>query len=950
MESFYGGRRGASFVLVRSFSSIQEMVDQFKKGLEYKEVDYDEYVLINTVHKNNLDNGKIYRRGRDYTNSLGGAEYIGTIVGPGGKSPMLSLTTIPAVKDKYQSADKNEVNSFVEGAYNPTVGLVPGKTDSGTYNDNIKWASCSISLPNGESVESYIGFEIPYFVVDYSADSVDPYYHRSNTTENFTNQNLVDRIDNKTHPFYANWNIKIPKGIKGDTFKNFRVIQASSALQDYTGKSDDVANQRKVLVYDYYHYDKDSSGEPVSVYLGDYNMISDMTFDEDGTVTIDYTHDDTVTYSKLLKWIKNISLNKNNGHFKIEFNYAEKDGTPTIYETDLSWVKHISVTEDGTIKLEFSTGEIENLTNKIKWIKDLVLSADGTFVVTYNDDTTKSFTKEIQWIDNISLTDKGVFTVHYNNGTPDYVTNIKWVKDITLDKNGDVNILYNDDTNTPYDKFIKMIDTVTLTEKGLFTVHFNNGTPDYTTNLKWVRDITLNEDGDVSINYNDDTSTPYDNFIKMIKEVTLSDTGVLTVKYNNGEPDYITRLKWVKDVSVTDDGDITFTYNDNTTLEYQNYLKRIEDVSLTDTGTFTMSFNNGDPDYTTNLKWVKKASVTEDGSINFTYNDNTVSAFEKYLKIIKDVSLEEDGTFTVKFNNGEPDYTTNLVWVNDVEIEEDGTINFVYNDSTITAYEAYIKTIDNVSLTDEGVFTVHYNNGEPDYTTTLKWVKDIELSPNGDIKFIYNDNTNTLHEKYVKTITDVSIETSNESGEEGTGSQKVSIEYNTGDISLIGNPLNYIMETDVTPDYHFVVYYSDPARRAKIVTDGLAYSKEYKGKTDWLDLGSIKDEDGVLIGLNILKSELGALTGKEYLDQNYPQGLTGELKGKIATIGNLEDTKIFYAFNYDTDTDGNYLGWYRLGEISIDVSQLFMIEKEDDPNIESKKKNLVTGGIWFVAE
>ncbi|AXF52530.1 MAG: putative outer membrane protein [Caudoviricetes sp.] len=832
MESFYGGRRGASFVLVRSFSTVQEMINNFKKGLEYREVDYDEYVLINTVSRNNLDNGKIYRRGRDYSNSLGGAEYIGTIVGPGGKSPMLSLTTINDVKNKYQTANRDEVNSFTEGSYIPSNGLVPGKTSSGQYNDSIKWASCSISLPNGESVEAYIGFEIPYLVVDYSADSVDPYYHRSNATENFTNQQLVDRIDDKTHPFYANWNIKIPKGIKGDTFKNFRVITASNSIQDYTGKADDVTNQRKILVYDYYHYDKNSSGEPVSVYLGDYNMISGMTFNEDGTVSIDYTHDNTVSYNKLVKWIKNVSLNKNTGHFEIEFNFDEKDGEPTIYETDLSWVKNINVTEDGIIKLEFSTGEIENLDNKIKWIKDVTLSADGSFTVTYNDDTVKSFSKEIKWIDNISLTDKGVFTVHYNNGTPDYITNLKWVRDVELEENGDVTFVYNDDTTKAYEKFLKIIDNVTLTEKGLFTVHFNNGSPDYTTNLKWVRDITLDENGDINVNYNDDTNTAYEGYLKTIKEVTLSDKGVFTVKYNNGEPDYTTNLKWVKDVEVTEKGDITFSYNDDTT-----------------------------------------------------------NAYEKYLKIIKEVSLS-----------------------------------------------------------DEGLFTVSFNNESPDYTTKLKWTKDIELRDNGDIEFIYNDNTSALHEKYVKTIKDVSIETSDESGEEGTGSQKVLIEYNTGDTELIGNPLNYIIETAFTPDYHFIVYYSDPLLRAKIVEEGLAYPKEYKGKNDWLDLGSIKDEDGILIGLNILRSDLGDLRADEYLNQNYPEGLTGELKGKIVTVGNLEDTKVFYAFNYGLDENENYLGWYRLGEISIDVSQLFMIEREDDPNIDSKKEQLNTGGIWFVAE
>ena len=74
-NSFYGGRRGASFVIVKNYPSIAEMVKAFRQGGSYKVVNYDEYVLIDTVNKNDKDNGKIYRRGYDYNNDLGGAIY-----------------------------------------------------------------------------------------------------------------------------------------------------------------------------------------------------------------------------------------------------------------------------------------------------------------------------------------------------------------------------------------------------------------------------------------------------------------------------------------------------------------------------------------------------------------------------------------------------------------------------------------------------------------------------------------------------------------------------------------------------------------------------------------------------------------------------------------------------------------------------------------------------------
>ena len=166
MESFYGGRQGISFIIVKRFDGIdipkdtsftvkyfafdtsennfildennnpiERTNDTYKlyndwklhekdgSSITYKEkegvfpfqyaegmvqcfsqggittdiVNYGEYVIIDTPNKNDLDNGKVYRRGLDYQNDLGGAEYIGQIIGPTGSSPeiyMDSFTTL----------------------------------------------------------------------------------------------------------------------------------------------------------------------------------------------------------------------------------------------------------------------------------------------------------------------------------------------------------------------------------------------------------------------------------------------------------------------------------------------------------------------------------------------------------------------------------------------------------------------------------------------------------------------------------------------------------------------------------------------------------------------------------------------------------------------------------------------------------------------------------------
>ena len=107
-------------------------------------------------------------------------------------------------------------------------------------------------------------------------------------------------------------------------------------VKDYTGKADDITNSRKVLVYDYYNYDAEESGEPVTLYLGDYNMINSFTVANDGTITIGYTHDNNTVLNKAIKWVDTITLNGETGVFTATYNHTtDAQGDPTTYTTNL---------------------------------------------------------------------------------------------------------------------------------------------------------------------------------------------------------------------------------------------------------------------------------------------------------------------------------------------------------------------------------------------------------------------------------------------------------------------------------------------------------------------------------------------------------------------------------------------------------------------------------------
>lgn len=335
-NSFYGGRRGASFVIVKRYSTIAEMVAAFSQGGDYKTVNYDEYVLIDTENKNDKDNGKIYRRGYEYNNAMGGAVYEGQIVGPAGMAPHTEMHTMREVEEIEEREDFEYRRG--SGSYS-LVGnnLVPGKyTEPGStveyFNDEISWTYCSVRDLDSHESTAHVGFKFPYTVIDYTATSVSSY--RNGIYADTAN---VERIDNGEHPFYEKWNLSIPKGIKGDALKNFRVMIADNTIEQYEGQADDIANNRQVLVYDYYYYDNKENGDVKTYYVGDYNKINDITISETGFITIEYAHDDDDNYQ--LRIPINVSINtgseEGTGTQKVVITYANGDveeiGQPLNY-------------------------------------------------------------------------------------------------------------------------------------------------------------------------------------------------------------------------------------------------------------------------------------------------------------------------------------------------------------------------------------------------------------------------------------------------------------------------------------------------------------------------------------------------------------------------------------------------------------------------------------------
>ena len=571
MDSFYGGKAGISFVLKGRFDSIDDMVQAFKRGDSYRDVWYNEFCLIDTPNKNDVDNGKLYQRGLDYTNDMGGAVYKGQIVGPMSGTPFMQMNTIQEVKNQstkaipedwervyptgYDTDGEGHVTGYKTtldaGEKNKPIAtfpfskahdtsLVPGKNEDGTFVDEITWTWCNIRTPDGnKSSWYYVGFTIPYMVVEYDTHVVSQYNASGNYQADTT---TVERTDDKTHPFFTSWDFGIPKGIKGDAIRNLRVITptsgdtiySSSAITinptsglvslgepGYSGQSEDIAAGRKILVFDMYYYDNQINPDPVMVYVGDFNKIDSITLADDGTLTVDFSHDDNTVFSRKIKWITSTTLSPDTGVFTVNYN----NGDPA-FTTTLDWIKKIELDDDGTIHYwHTKDNRDESYNNVIKWVTDVELNpTTGLFTMNFNYGS--PLTRQLDWVDDIYIDeDTGEITLHH------------------------VNAAIGEDGEVTLPAHLKLITSANVSTNGVVTMHTNTG-----------EDIVLNKTG---------TEDPFQ--IKIIENVllntALADDKRIQVKYNTertntyiGDP-----INYVYDMVVRDsDFHLLVLFNDPT--------------------------------------------------------------------------------------------------------------------------------------------------------------------------------------------------------------------------------------------------------------------------------------------------------------------------------------------------------------------------------------------------
>lgn len=576
MYSFYGGRPGNSFIIVKTFPSKDVMIENFKKGPLYQDVHYDEYVLINTQNKMDETNGQIYRRGYNYNSEEGGAEYIGTIVGPQGNAPHLVLTTPQIVEGKKTGGQYSAVeNSVTEG------NLIPGK-DGNTYNDTIKWVSVSIRDNNGEQSSAYVGLTIPYPVFEFETESINAYTNLS-----------VDKTDDGNHPFYHKWKLNIPKGIKGDSIENIRIITYQSGF-NVLGIPENFGGNKQIFVGDVRNYDGSAEGQTTTYYLGQYDVLKDLTLDDDGTLTKSYTNSPSQILDNKIKWIDSITLD-NDGILTVTYN----DNSTQSDLQPIKWINSVGLNDDGTLTINYNRGDSTAFSNRIKWIDSIDLADNGTLTVKYNNDTADDeFDQKIKWIKEIKMSeDDSALTFVWNNNSETQFTDIKWLSDISLSADGLLRVKNNTDGKQSDGKIINPTTTIEYPNGDKVSSYDH---------IKWIEDMVLDTStGSLKVtwNYRDGEDGDVQEFPDVISQITdmkinseenlaenqnEEDIGKLAYQINNGEYQSIGQpINYIKEVALNDNNQMLVRYSDpskNGNIEWGNA------TDWTSVGDFTTNF------------------------------------------------------------------------------------------------------------------------------------------------------------------------------------------------------------------------------------------------------------------------------------------------------------------------------------------------------------------------
>lgn len=462
MSSFYGGKQGRTYNIVQRYDSVEDMCKAFAKGGACTEVNYGQYVIIDTTlqSRSNIENGALYRRGFDYLQTIkpipkresfptdndfisaykayiqrpgAGAVYVGKIVGPEGRTPQITLEHWDEFERKYNSSD------IRYGGKSDIILSSTADRPSGKTNDKIKVGYINTKNNQGDIQGAYLSVQVPKLEIEATVD---------------TNAYLAAKVEqdaaSTAYPFYYKWNFTVPSGKQGKSINDIKIEDTyDTGKGQYRLTSDIIINSNKTyyvlqngqyekvenpiqenlntyyqadqfFTYSLLDYTSASTGQPVQLHSGcwPYKVI------------------DKITPVLRVRSVLDSTSWRNIQSVIVGTLYREENGK---YPNDTYWVC-------------VQSGEIRNARTPLNPIENGREELPGELPLGYEDQITGENGKTIWRLVTIpNIRPPKSLNVDYTYGPDDEIYGLRNVDYLTVDENGKMYVTYSDsDTNESY--------------------------------------------------------------------------------------------------------------------------------------------------------------------------------------------------------------------------------------------------------------------------------------------------------------------------------------------------------------------------------------------------------------------------------------------------------------------------------------------------------------------
>ena len=561
MDSFYGGKQGISFVIKARFSSIDEMLENFR-DVDYKAVWYGEYCIIDTTNKNDKDNGKVFRRTLNTAGDTddGYAEYIGQIVGPAGGTPNVELGSIEQTITSYQALASaaggqtpaentaiyyNDGTDYISNFSSTpatftsaTASSIQYKSGKDYYNTVTPTLSATpafkynwYNFREAESDDSgfapskiVIGFEIPYVYNEFATDVVELDYFNSPTLS-VTSPN----------DFYNIYTLEIPRGIPGAYVTNIHrmtVSEIPSGTTCYDFSTLSYSYEDGVTSYSAEPHDFD--GYTSSFWACEFVYPTGDPVSED-VQSPEYTT--LLMYIGTIHEIEDIDL-LNDGNLIVKFN---DENNPSLLDAKIKWINGVKLKSNG--KIEFTYNTYNTITNPSEF-SPANPQEQGWYI---NNGTSISPSY-------IPATTTEVISgvTYYTPQSIETTDSIKWITGATIDTNmgstkyGNLVITYNDLTTTSTN--IHLLEGLSLQgninsqtqgikdQKIKYTLSGIANPIPIGDEINYIQDLVLSKDNHILILFTGSTYVPAGTYTDTDAVIT-DDNGVIWRRKNTGNVD-----------------------------------------------------------------------------------------------------------------------------------------------------------------------------------------------------------------------------------------------------------------------------------------------------------------------------------------------------------------------------------------------------------------------------